>query len=48
MSNATGVYTMVSTALLTGLEAGRRKQSKYKYPTNLPPLCGGGVFYHVR
>lgn len=45
-SNATGVYTMVSTVQLTESEAGRRKQSKY--PTKLPPLCGGVFFYHVR
>jgi hypothetical protein len=31
MNNAIGVYTTVSTVLLTESEAGRRKQSKYKY-----------------
>lgn len=36
ISNATGVFTMVSTVLLTESGAGRKLS---KYPTNLPPLC---------
>lgn len=45
MNNATGAYTMVSTVLLTELEAGRRKPSKYELPAHR--LCVV-VYCHVR